>query len=77
MRSSRIGLIGEKNMLTRKHYKAIAEIIKNWDASAGKENLIDALVDYLRYDNSQFNAETFREACKPSDRPKRVASTPR
>lgn len=61
-------------MLTRKHYKAIAGIIKNWDASAGKENLIDALVDYMRYENSQFNAEKFREACSASV--KRVMRTP-
>lgn len=62
-------------MLTRKHYKAIAEILKNWDASTGKENLIDSLVDYMRYENSQFNAEKFREACKPST--KQVVRTPR
>lgn len=59
-------------MMTKKHYQAIANIVKNWDENSGKNNLIDSLIDYMRYDNSAFNAEKFREACTVQVAPVKV-----
>lgn len=47
-------------MLTKKYFKAIANIIKH---AKDKEDLIDLFVNYCRYDNPEFNERKFREAC--------------
>lgn len=46
-------------MLTRKHFRAIAEILKNNSAS---EKLINDFSHYLRSENSNFNFNRFKTA---------------
>ena len=59
--------------MTKKHYIAIAEIIRN-EANQWKETSLPArtvsdiaykLADYFATDNPRFNRERFIEACRP------------
>ena len=63
-----------KKMLTRKHYKAIAEIIKTQrdlaTVFAGKQfaiqrisDIVDGLADYFAQDNPRFDRARFLAAC--------------
>ena len=51
--------------MTRKHYKAIAEIInKNRKSNnAGTWRMITRLADYFTADNDRFNRNKFIKAC--------------
>jgi len=59
-------------MLSRKHYRMIAQCIKD-NTNSGRVNgkptminrdsLIDSLSDVLKRDNINFNYTTFRDAC--------------
>lgn len=49
-------------MLSRKHYKAIAEILCAW-GEVNREDLIDSLVAYFKEDNPRFDERKFRDAC--------------
>lgn len=62
-------------MLTRKHYKALADIIAQaapvggmviqWQVgcNAGREYIAEALCAYLKGDNPRFDRGRFLEAC--------------
>lgn len=47
-------------MLTKKDHIAIAEII---NVNAGRDEVVDALVEYMKKDNPLFNEDKFRKAC--------------
>ena len=50
--------------MTRKHFKAIAEAIKNTKLTDSKRREVaNNIADNLREFNSNFNRETFLEAC--------------
>jgi hypothetical protein len=52
--------------MTRKDYKMIAEIIKNFDEVADAETrqvLVHNFIEVLMVDNPRFNANKFAEAC--------------
>ena len=49
---------GEKMALSKKHYKAIAEII---GTTRDREELIDALKDYFKADNPRFDYARFED----------------
>jgi len=55
-------------MLSRKHYRAIAKIIKdntiNNGSTIDKEFLMDDLVYLFANDNNLFNSALFRDACR-------------
>lgn len=57
-------------MLSRKHYKAIAEIIKDCyfnktddETCIGVQEVANSLADYFKGDNPCFDRETFLKAC--------------
>jgi hypothetical protein len=55
------------NRMTKKHFKAIAEIIKEsynpaYDMFAGKE-FVNKITDYLATQNPHFDREKFLNAC--------------
>ena len=66
-------------MITRKHYNAIAEIIKDasWlvnkgphtakDVGVDPYDLIHNLADYFLEDNPNFNYDKWLEACTPEE----------
>lgn len=57
-------------MLTRKDYKAIAEIIKantNNECAAGAYNIGLELADYFAKDNPRFDKDKFLKACGLED----------
>ena len=55
-------------MMTRKHYKAIASIIKDNGTSncidTYKKQLINDLINLFKLDNTRFNKARFIDACK-------------
>jgi len=65
---------GDKNtMMTRKHYEAIAAILRAyWLAKVGSnvepDYLILALVRYFQTDNPNFNTTRFYRACGLSEK---------
>ena len=50
-------------MFTRRHYKAIAKIIKT---SSTHDNLIVGLINFFCDDNPKFDRKRFLEACDPN-----------
>lgn len=60
-------------MLTRKHFKAIAEILKEVEENGinlSKKNTLtevaEKVADYFANENPRFNRTKFLEACKKS-----------
>jgi len=52
--------------LTKKHFKAIAEIVRDsqrYNGRIGITDLIGRLSGYFAYENPNFNANKFKEAC--------------
>ena len=47
--------------MTRKHFRKLAEALKNAKAS---DELIEAIACVCKSENPRFNFQTFREACK-------------
>ena len=56
---------GDKKMLTRKHFKAIAQIMKKLDCEGvfTHKNMMIELQAYFRDENPHFNLYKFKEAC--------------
>ena len=53
-------------MLSRKHYKAIANVIDSLQVKHGlvrKDSLITALANYFERDNPRFDYPKFNSAC--------------
>lgn len=57
-------------MLSRKHYKAIAEIVKKNTVRTGeimvyvkRADMVCDLTDYFAQDNTRFDRDRFLEAC--------------
>lgn len=48
--------------LTKKHFKAIAQILQNYNGEIPKDNLITDLCHYFRSENSNFDSSRFVEA---------------
>jgi hypothetical protein len=69
----RVSMLKGIDMFTRRHYKAIAEIIKaNSTAeqtSAGNvcNDIAIDLAKYFKKDNSRFNRQKFLDACESDD----------
>jgi hypothetical protein len=49
--------------MSRKDYKAIAEIISRFDAGTKKSELIEGFCLYLKQDNPRFQQMKFIDAC--------------
>jgi len=56
---------GDKTMLTKKHFKAIADIMKSLYSEGvfTHKNMMIELQAYFRDENPLFNLEKFEEAC--------------
>jgi hypothetical protein len=54
-------------MFTRRHYLAIAEIVRAEPDPEVRERLAYALIRVFASDNPRFDAGRFREACKPAE----------
>ena len=53
--------------MTKKHFKAIAEIISHYrgdDNVISADSIIERLSEYLATQNSQFDCQKFIDACK-------------
>ena len=55
--------------MSRKDYKAIAEIISRLDAGTKKSELIEGFCLYLKQDNPRFQQMKFIDACYPDETP--------
>lgn len=51
-------------MMTKRHFKAMAEILKN---SQDKKEIINKIAVFCREENPNFNGYTFKKACGLSD----------
>ena len=54
-------------MMSRKHYRAIAEVIDEMEVRVSTIKLVERLADVFADDNPNFNRKKFREACYKRD----------
>ena len=53
--------------MTRKHFKALAEIVASIEDNKTRWRITAMLVCLLRGVNPRFDPQRFREACNPND----------
>ena len=62
-----INTIKEYKMLTRKHFRAIASILDDFDNDINKHDLVERMSKYFKSNNKKFQAVRFEDACYRSD----------
>ena len=54
-------------MFVRKHFRAIASILDDFDNDINKHDLVERMSKYFKSNNKKFQAIRFEDACYRSD----------
>ena len=57
----------ECRMFVRKHFRAIASILDDFDNDINKHDLVERMSKYFKSNNKKFQAVRFEDACYRSD----------